>query len=147
MPGRSLVPHNFSKLCQDQSSYHTGYQQVPNARYGLLCFFLYPKDYCRTSVAWIILPLRVKLYFKTFKINGNRAVLLSSETQLFCPSFFKRAVIQRQIEILLWNQSQRELRILRHISTKSSKHGPVAFSEMEIQGFEVFGRFQLIFAH
>ena len=34
-----------------------------------------------------------------------------------------------------------------HISTKSSKHGPVAFSEMEILGFEVFGTFQLIFAH
>ena len=33
-----------------------------------------------------------------------------------------------------------------HLSTKSSKHGPVASSEMEIQGFEVFGTFQLIFA-
>ena len=33
------------------------------------------------------------------------------------------------------------------MSTKSSKHGPVAFSEMEIQGFEVFGTFPLIFAN
>ena len=33
------------------------------------------------------------------------------------------------------------------ISTKSSKHSPVAFSEMEIKGFEVFGTFQLIFAN
>ena len=34
-----------------------------------------------------------------------------------------------------------------HISTKTSKPGPVVFSEIEIQGFEVFGTFQLSFAY
>ena len=42
---------------------------------------------------------------------------------------------------------EEELTTFQHISTKSSKHGPVAFSEMKILGFEVFGTFQLILAH
>ena len=32
-----------------------------------------------------------------------------------------------------------------HISTKTSKPGPIAFSEIEIESFEVFGTFQLSF--
>ena len=34
-----------------------------------------------------------------------------------------------------------------HISTKTSKPGPVAFCEIEIYSFEVFGTFQLSFAY
>ena len=36
---------------------------------------------------------------------------------------------------------------LAHISTKTSKHGPVAFGQTEIQGFKVFGTFQLSFGY
>ena len=35
----------------------------------------------------------------------------------------------------------------QHISTKTSKPGPVAFCEIEIYSFEVFGTFQLSFAY
>jgi len=34
-----------------------------------------------------------------------------------------------------------------HISNKSSKPGPVAFCEIEIHSFEVFGTFQLSFVY
>ena len=34
-----------------------------------------------------------------------------------------------------------------HVSTKTSNHGSIVFDEIEIEAFEIFGTFQLNFAH
>ena len=45
-----------------------------------------------------------------------------------------------------WDQAI-YIKHLMHISTKTSKPGPVAFSEIDLQSFEFFGTFQLSFTY